>query len=478
MAEFYLKAALRVVLLLALNIGSVSLWISPMNAQNQTMLQPQTKRNVYVFLVQFLDSKNETSPSQILNKLSQVNSYFKNVTFGAWQFNWTLIYPGLGQPWFTANETYAEAGVYNSTAKLPMAKVVAQAWNQIGPFPNIASDCCNNFNATNIFLIIHAGNDSAVTGNPKDIWSITAGPVYLAPTISYDLSFVAENDPIGVMIYEMTHQLEWFTETGQVFGQIGEGFPDPNWGISLPGMTNTSPMDLMFGGGGYPDGPHPSDYGVFDRLTLGFPINVTRVSSGRTETVSLADIEEHTTESQGILIPVKTEILGGSPYNYFYVVELRNGNVAGDGDSYFPWNTGLFPDKIGLLIWYFNYSEVGGGVRGYLVKAHSFDTDATSAMFGPCAQSCTNMTLKDVVNDVGITILSTSNSSFLVQVDNNSVRSLVCSSLSVSCFLGFLDLGPWSLMVNTILIVSCAIVVFGITMRRRRKFDFRLESRH
>ena len=460
------------VLLIIITLGHGYSHVQLVSGQGQTaQQQPPTKRNVYLFLVQFLDAKNETSPERILSKLGQVNSYFNNVTYGAWQFNWTLIYPSLGKPWFTANETYAQAGVYDSTAKLPMVKVVSQAWNATGPFPDISSSCCNNFSNTNIFLIIHAGNDSAFTGNQNDIWSITAGPVYITSTISYDLSFVAENDPVGMMIYEVTHQLEWFTENRQVFGQIGEGFPDPTWGIPPTGMASTTPMDLMFGGGGYPNGPHPSDYGVFDRLTLGFPINVTKVDHGQSTTVSLGSVEQHSSLPQGILVPVKTQILNGNPYNYFYVIELRTGNVSGDGDSYFPWNTGLFPSKTGLLIWYFNYSEVGGGVRGYLVKAHQFDTNARSAMFGPCAQSCTNTALHDATNGIDITILSASNSSFMVEVSNAPAGSLIsiCPTPNITCFLGFLDVGGWGLVLDVVLAISVGTFAIVLMIKRRRR---------
>ncbi len=448
---------------------------------NQTLFQPIHKEQVYVFLVDFLDVKNSTSPRQILYKLSQLNSFYNNNTYGTWQFNWALIYPSLSQPWYVANETYAEA----QSNLTPVWQVIPQAWSQLGPFPSMArnNNGWNMFNTTNVFLIIHAGNDSSITGRSTDIWSITSGPGYLSNgEYAYDMSFVAENDPVGVWVYEINHQLEWFTETGKIVGCadrvygfrcIGEGFPDPKGGVFLPGMASTSSIDLVFGGGGTPDGDHPSDYGAFDRMTLGFPINFTIVNSGQSATIDLYDIEEHVPGNQAILIPVRTVISGGScpacnTNNYFYILEVRK---AVDSDAYQQWNTGLFPNKIGLLIWYFNMSENGNGVYGYLVKAHSFDINARSAMFGPCAQSCTNMTKNDPSNNINITILSTSNSSFIVRVNNAASQPSisVCPSLSFLCFLGFLDLDQWGIFLNVILATAASFIVPALIMRRTRR---------
>ncbi len=482
--RFSTRATLAVLVLSASIVSVLDAPVSHAQApmvHNQTLFQPIHKEQVYVFLADFLDVKNSTSPSQILHKLSQLNSFYNNNTYGTWQFNWALIYPSLGQPWNVANETYGEA----QSNLTPVWQVIPQAWSQLGPFPNMARNIngWNMFNTTNVFLIIHAGNDSSITGRATDIWSITSGPGYLSNgEYSYDVSFVAENDPVGAWVYEINHQLEWYTETGKIVGCddrvyglrcIGEGFPDPKSGVFLLGMTSTSSIDLVFGGGGTPDGDHPSDYGAFDRITLGFPINFTEISPRQSITMDLYGIEEHVTGNQAILIPVRTVISGGTcpacnTNNYFYILELRK---AVDGDGYQQWNTGLFPNKIGLLIWYFNMSENGNGVYGYLVKAHSFDLNARSAMFGPCAQSCTNMTMSDLVNNVNVNILSTSNSSFRVKVDNvGSQPSIsVCPSFSFLCFLGFLNLEAWGLFLNVTLATASVVVPIFVMKRTRRQ---------
>ncbi len=438
--------------------------ISYSTVQNQTISQPAIKRNIYVFFDQFQDVTNSTPPSHILSLLNKINTYFSNVTFGAWQFNWTLYYPSSGQPWHVVNETYAQAG--NNWNLTPLFEVITEAYNSGSVFPS-EPQCCYPTNTLSA-LIIHAGNSSAITGKVGyDIWPVTTGPYCVGPPGALTCllgSVIAETDPIGIIIYEMTHELQQFNEYGV---PDGDGFPDPTGAVPSSNMI-LSNWDEMWQGlyNGNPTGTRPIEYGAYTRMSLGFLSlsQVAVVNKGQSATISLNDLEEPTNDYQAIRVPIRNDTNG---FSYFYMIELRKGVST---DYYYPWAIDQYPNRTGMLIWYFRSKMTGGTINGFLVKAHTWDSNAATALFGPCTTPCIpSMSMYDSPNNINVTIISASNSSFLVHVNNLGTPSSIQGCPDIWCFLGFLDFGPWGLLMNTILIVSCSIVVLGVTMRRRRK---------
>ncbi len=427
------------------------------------VLQPAIKRDIYVFLDRFTDRTNTTTPPEILAKLDAVNAYFSEVTHGAWTFNWTLFYPALGQGWYTVNETYAQAGA--SSDLTPLSAVILQAYDSGVRFP-----APGTYPLVPSALIIHAGDDGAMTGNATDIWSVTTGPYCSGfatnPPNAFCLltAIVAETDPVGVIAHELTHELERFDEYGNPMGiTLGHSA-----GALPAGMVPVDWWDPMYQGLRDPNGTgtEPSEFMAWTRMSLGFlPLDqIAVVDRGQSATVSLEALEENTTGDQAIRVP----LVNASAYHTYYVVELRKGIGT---DAYFPWLTSLYPSRIGMLVYWVNVSRYGTPFEIFLVKAHPADVTAQQALFGPCSSPCVPaMTLNDTADGVTVSILSTSDSAFVVHVANAAVPPQVPAPCpGASCFLGLTDVGTWGLVLNVALIVAAAGGVAAVAFGRRRR---------
>lgn len=481
-------AALAVLLLVSATLLVPRLYPSagPGAVQDQAILQPALKRNVYVFLDRFLDRTNTTTPAQILAKLDAVNAYFSEVTHGAWTFNWTLFYPTLGQPWYTVNETYAQAGA--SSDLTPLADVIMTAYNAgvrypaPGTYPLVTSG-----------LIIHAGNDGAMTANATDIWSVTTGPycsgMRTSPPNAFCLltAIVAETDPVGIIAHELTHELERFDEAGNPMGiTLGHSA-----GALPAGMVPVDWWDPMYQGlrnptnnASVPPGSEPSEFMAWNRMSLGFlPLSqIAVVNPGQSATVTLNDLEEPTSGIQAIRIPLGNN----SQSRWYYVVELRKGISY---DAYFPWLTTIFPSRMGLLVYWVNVSATGTPFQIFVMKAHPGDVTAQQALFGNCSAPCvSSLAFRDATNRVNVTIASTGDSAWTVQVSNGggadapppspsgpSAPGAACPA--VSCFLGVVDVGSWGLFLNGTLIVGVGLGLTAMGVRRRKAKRTRREAR-
>ncbi len=458
--------------------------------QDQTVLQPAMKRDIYVFLDQFPDRANTTTPAQIQAKLAAVDAYFLAATNGAWSFNWTLFYPTLGQPWYTVNETYAQAG--SSSNLTPVADVIAAAYDAGVRFP-----APETYPLVPSALIIHAGDDGAMTGNTTDIWSVTTGPYCsgftTSPPNAYCLltAIVAETDPVGVIAHELTHELERFDEYGNPMGiTLGHSV-----GPLPPGMVPVDWWDPMYQGlrnpannASIPAGTYPSEFMAWNRMALGFlPLSqIAVVDHGQSARVTLNDLEEPTTGFQAIRIPLGNN----SQSHWYYFVELRKGVSY---DAYFPWLTSIYPNRIGMLVYWVNVSASGQPFQIFLVKAHSADATAQQALFGPCSAPCSPaFTLNDTADRVNLTIVSTSDSSFVVQVNNAATSSggttpppngspspsngtqpvpgqPAPACPGANCFLGIVEVGGYGTWLTIAAIAATGLGLFAIVLHGRRK---------
>lgn len=470
----------------------------PSHALDASVAQPALKRNIYVFLDRFTDRTNTTTPAEITAKLDAVGAYFSDVSHGAWTFNWTLFYPSLGQPWYTVNETYAEAGA--SSNLTPLAEVIMAAYNDGARFP-----APGTYPLVPSALIIHAGDDGAMTGNTTDIWSVTTGPYCSGfatnPPNAFCLltSIVAETDPVGIIAHELTHELQRFDEFGNPMG-ITLGHSN---GALPSGMVPVDWWDLMYQGlrnpindAAIPKGEEPAELMAWNRMSVGLlPLSqIAVVGKGQSATVALQDLEEPTMGYQAIRIP----IVNTSAYRTYYFVELRKGVSY---DYYFPWLTSLYPDRIGMLVYWVNVSAYGEPFQIFLEKAHPTDVNAQQALFGPCASPCVPaMSFVDAVHGVNLTIASTSNSSFTVQVSNavtpasplegppttspppssNATQTPAAPTCpSSGCFLGVVNLGSWGMALTAavILALGASLVGLAIIVRRERRTRREIERR-
>ncbi len=444
---------------------------APGSIPTDAIAQPALKRTIFVFLDRFLDRSNTTTPAEIQARLAAVDAYFSEVTHGAWTFNWTLFYPTLGQPWYTVNETYAQAAA--SSNLTPLADVIQQAYNAGIRFP-----APGTYPLVPSALIIHAGDDGAMTGNSSDIWSVTTGPYcsgfMTSPPNAYCLltAIVAETDPVGIIAHELTHELQRFDEYGNAMGiTLGHSA-----GTLPPGMVPVDWWDPMYQGlrnpmnsPPIPPGTYPSEFMAWNRMSLGFlPLSqIAVVERGQSATVTLNDLEEPTSGIQAIRIPIGNN----SVSHWYYFVELRRGISY---DAYFPWLTTLVPNKIGMLVYWINVGTYGEPFQIFLVKARATDISAQQALFGPCSASCLPaMSLVNATTGVNLTITSTSNTSFVVQVDNSGsaaqypAPAVLCPG--PDCFLGVIEVGTWGLVLNVVLILAVAGSAVGILVVRRRR---------
>lgn len=439
---------------------------APVPVQSQAVSQPALKRDIYVFLDRFLDRTNTTTPAEILARLAAVNAYFSEVTHGAWTFNWTLFYPVLGTGWYTVNLTYAQAGAASDLT--PLAAVIQQAYDSGIRFPPPGT-----YPLVPSALIIHAGDDGAMTGNTTDIWSVTTGPycsgLQTSPPNAFCLltAIVAETDPVGVIAHELTHELQRFDELGNPMGiTLGHSVgplpagmvPVDWWDIMYQGLRNPT------GNASIPKGTYPAEYMAWNRMSLGFlPLSqIAVVDRGRSASVTLDDLEEAASGVQAIRVPIANTSLG----RQYYFVELRKGVSY---DAYFPWLTAIYPGRIGMLVYWVNVSRYGEPFQIFLVKAHSADVTAQNALFGPCSAPCVSaMSMVDPAAGVNITITSTSDSAFVLQVNNAAAPPPGTACPGIGCFLGFVDVGGWGLALNAALVTVAGIVVAAFAMRRRR----------
>ncbi len=430
-------------------------------SSGSSILQPSLKRNVFVFLDRFLDRSNTTTPAQIQAKLDAVNAYFSAVTFGAWTFNWTLFYPRLGEPWYMVNETYAQAAANPDLT--PLATVILQAYRDGVKFP-----APGKYPLVPSALIFHVGNDSAMTGNSTDIWSLTTGPYCSGSQTSPPNAFclltaiVAETDPVGIIAHELTHELQRFDESGVPLGiTLGHSV-----GPLPPGMVPVDWWDIMYQGLRNPNGTgtEPAEFMAWNRMSLGLlpPSQIAVVDRGQTATVTLNDLEEPTSEFQAIRIPIGNDSLS----HWYYVVELRKGVSY---DAYFPWLAAMYPNRVGMLVYFVNVSKYSEPFHVFLVKAHVGDANAQQALFGPCSSPCVSaLSMVNVTNRVSISILSTSNSSFVVNVANAVASSSGSPCPGVMCFLGLIDIGAFSWLFNATIVVGAAVGAVAWTIKRRR----------
>src|SRR5438309_7489949 len=165
-----------------------------------------------VITVQFPDKGNSTSPMQILATLSNLNNYYNEDSYGTVSFQ-TGMTPATSSSWYTLPNpmTYYGADTVSSDSQIVSDSLQAAY---------TAGVDLTNYKFA---IVVHSGNDEAMTHVTSDIHSFTI-PGYVfnpAPLVSYKIStsVVAESDPTGVYCHEAGHLLglpDLYDLTGQI----------------------------------------------------------------------------------------------------------------------------------------------------------------------------------------------------------------------------------------------------------------------
>jgi len=362
-----------------------------------------------VITVQFTDKGNSTSPTQILTMLSNLNNYYNEDSYGTVSFQ-TSMTPAATSNWYnlTNSMTYYGADTVSSDSQLVSDSLQA------------AYNAGVDLASYKFAIVVHSGNDEAMTHATSDIHSFTI-PGYVfnpAPLISYKIStsVVAESDPTGVFCHEAGHLLglpDLYDLTGQI---------DPSnnflgyWEIMALGEWNPNTGNPF-----QPKpGTYPSHHSIWSKIQLGFvpSSKVDVVQPGQSANITLKNLESPTNGNQSVKIPVAANKDGSLTY---YLLEMRA--KIGTYDQYLPFPSD-YPGAA-ILIYEVNESIASwhGSVR--LIEAHP-GGDLSDAPFGPCNSPCvSDNTFLDQANFVKVIVTTTSPTSYSVLVDRTSAPRLL-----------------------------------------------------
>src|SRR2546421_4794683 len=254
-----------------------------------------------VITVQFPDKVNGSPPAQIVTMLSNLNNYYSEDSFGTVSFQ-TGMTPAATSAWYTLPNTMTSYGADTVSSDNQLVSDSLQAAYNAGV--DLAS--------YKFAIVVHSGNDEAMTHVASDIHSFTI-PGYVfnpGPLISYKIStsVVAESDPTGVYCHEAGHLLglpDLYDLTGQI---------DPSnnflgyWEIMALGEWNPNsgnPLQPL-------PGTYPSQHSAWSKIRLGWISNssIRLVYPGNMTTVTLQNLERPGRGGQDIKTPISANSEG------------------------------------------------------------------------------------------------------------------------------------------------------------------------
>ena len=362
-----------------------------------------------VIMVRFTDQGNTTSVNQVQVMLSNLNRYYNEDSYGMVSFQ-TGVTPASSSPWYALpnSMTYYGADTVSSDNQLVSDSLQAAYNSGI------------DLSTYKFAIVVHAGNDEAMSHVSSDIHSFTI-PGYVfnpAPLISYKIStsVVAESDPTGVYCHEAGHLLglpDLYDLTGRI---------DPSnnfmgyWEIMALGEwnpNNGNPLQPK-------PGTYPSHHSIWSKLQLGFvPISrMITVQPGQSANVTLENLESQTSADQAVKIPIAANSDGSLTY---YLLEMRA--RIGTYDQYLPFPSD-YPGA-GILIYKVNESIPAGQGSVRLIDAHP-GGDLSDAPFGPCNAPCiSNNTFWDQGNFVKVIVITTTPTAYSLIVDRTTAPPLL-----------------------------------------------------
>src|SRR2546422_5093485 len=357
-----------------------------------------------VVLVGFSDKTNTTSPTRISNILSGMNNYYAEDSYGVVSFATTLS-PSVTSQWYSLQQTME----YYSSNTAPVDNQLVTDSLQAAYKAGV------NFHEYKFAIIVHAGNDEAMTHASTDIHSFTI-PGYVfnpSPLDSFQIStsVVSESDPVGVYAHEAGH-LQGLPDLYDLTQQID---PVNNfvgyWEIMALGEWNPNSGNPL-----QPSpGTYPSQHSSWSKIKLGWISNssLRTVYPGNLTTITVQNLELPTSGIQAVKIPISVNSDGSLSY---YLIEMRA--KLGTYDQYLPFPSD-YPGA-GLLIYNVNESIAGGHGNLRLIDAHP-GGDLSDAAFGPCSSPCaSNNTFSDPSNFVKIIVTTTNSTAHTIIVDRTS----------------------------------------------------------
>lgn len=357
-----------------------------------------------VVLVGFSDKTNVTSPTRISNILSVMNNYYAEDSYGIVSFTTTLS-PSSSSSWYSLQQTMEYYSSNTASIDNQLVTDSLQAAYKAGV----------NFHDYKFAIIVHAGNDEAMTHTSTDIHSFTI-PGYVfnpSPLDSYQIStsVVSESDPVGVYSHEAGH-LQGLPDLYDLTQQID---PANNfvgyWEIMALGEwnpNNGNPLQPS-------PGTYPAQHSSWSKIKLGWISNssIRTVYPGNLTTIPVQNLELPTSGIQAVKIPISVNSDGSLSY---YLIEMRA--KLGTYDQYLPFPSD-YPGA-GLLIYKVNDSIAGGHGNLRLIDAHP-GGDLSDAAFGPCSSPCvSNNTFSDPANFVKVIVTTTNSTTYTIIVDRTS----------------------------------------------------------
>ncbi|HVH16391.1 MAG TPA: M6 family metalloprotease domain-containing protein [Candidatus Angelobacter sp.] len=361
-------------------------------------------QSTLVVLVEFSDKGNTTSPTRIADTLSGMNNYYAEDSHGIVSFATTLS-PSSSSAWYSLQQTMEYYSYNTASIDNQLVTDSLQAAYKAGV----------NFHDYKFAIIVHAGNDEAMTHASTDIHSFTI-PGYVfnpSPLDSYQIStsVVSESDPVGVYSHEAGH-LQGLPDLYDLTQQID---PTNNfvgyWEIMALGEwnpNNGNPLQPS-------PGTYPSQHSSWSKIKLGWISNssIRTVYPGNLTTIPVQNLELPTSGIQAVKIPISVNSDGSLSY---YLIEMRA--KLGTYDHYLPFPSD-YPGA-GLLIYKVNESIAGGHGNLRLIDAHP-GGDLSDAAFGPCSSPCvSNNTFSDPSNFVKIIVTTTNSMTYTIIVDRTS----------------------------------------------------------
>lgn len=232
--------------------------------------------SILVIMVYFPDVAPTMSVSNITQILDNVTQYFLEASWGLLNVTWVIANPS--SPWLQLPNNMSYYGA-------PGAGVPDGRWVEFLVDSILAADPYVDYSQWSQVLIVHAGGDEAMTGNPNDIWSFAVYNITIntgeGPQ-SFSISVVSEFDPMGVTAHELGHSLiKWpdlydYNYTREFVG---------HWGLMGKGSWN-----------GYPPGSLPAHPMLWCKIKAGWvPADeVVTVAPGQTVTITLTPHEYST----------------------------------------------------------------------------------------------------------------------------------------------------------------------------------------
>src|SRR5256712_4195679 len=392
--------------LLISQMGPIQLHnLAPLIEDSKLPLTPVSgAQSTLVVLVGFSDKPNSTSPNRIASVLSSLNNYYAEDSYGIVSFATTLS-PSATSPWYSLQQTMEYYSANTASIDNQLVTDSLQAAYKAGV----------NFHDYKYAIIVHAGNDEAMTHAPTDIHSFTI-PGYVfnpSPLDSFQISssVVSESDPVGVYAHEAGH-LQGLPDLYDLTQQID---PVNNfvgyWEIMALGEWNPNNANPLQPSAG----TYPSQHSSWSKIKLGWISNssIRKVYPGNLTTITVHNLELPTPGIQIVKIPISVNSDGSLSY---YLLEMRA--KVGTYDQYLPFPSD-YPGA-GLLIYKVNESIAGGHGNLRLIDAHP-GGDLSDAAFGPCSSPCTsNNTFSDSANFVKIIVTATNSTAYTIIVDRTS----------------------------------------------------------